>query len=150
MDWFLQAVAAFFGCIGFAFLFQTPVQYLFSCGLSGAVCWATYLFSLALMDGDVIGATLVSAAITTLLSRILAIVHKTPNITFLVCGLFTIVPGAGIYDTAYHFIMEEGALSLASGTMTLKCAIAIAVGTVLVSSLPNKWFKALSILGSKA
>ena len=51
-------------------------------------------------------------------------------------GIFPLVPGAGIYYTAYYFIQGENALSLANGISTFKVAVALAVGIALVLGLP--------------
>ena len=50
--------------------------------------------------------------------------------------LFPLVPGAGIYYTAYYFIQGENALSLANGISTFKVAVTLAVGIALVLGLP--------------
>ena len=72
----------------------------------------------------------------TLVSRLFAILLKTPVTVFLLTGIFPLVPGAGIYYTAYYFIQGENALSLANGISTFKVAVALAVGIALVLGLP--------------
>ena len=54
----------------------------------------------------------------------------------LLTGIFPLVPGAGIYYTAYYFIQGENALSLANGISTFKVAVTLAVGIALVLGLP--------------
>ena len=66
----------------------------------------------------------------------MAILLKTPVTVFLLSGIFPLVPGAGIYYTAYYFIQGENALSLANGISTFKVAVALAVGIALVLGLP--------------
>ena len=51
-------------------------------------------------------------------------------------GIFPLVPGAGIYYTAYYFIQGSNALALAHGISTFKIAVALAVGISLVLSIP--------------
>ena len=46
------------------------------------------------------------------------------------------VPGAGIYYTAYYFIQGDNALALSNGISTFKVAVALAVGISLVLSIP--------------
>ena len=55
---------------------------------------------------------------------------------FLLSGIFPLVPGAGIYYTAYYFIQGSNALALAHGISTFKIAVALAVGISLVLSIP--------------
>lgn len=136
----LQAIFAGIGCMGFAVLYQTPRAYLVSCGWTGAICWATYQWGTQMYALDAVTATFLAACMTTLLARMFAVMHKTPNITFLVCGLFPVVPGAGIYYTAFYFMEENNTFFALYGLETIKCAIAIAVGIVLVGALPNRLF----------
>ena len=55
---------------------------------------------------------------------------------FLLTGIFPLVPGAGIYYSAYYFIQGDNALALANGISTFKIAVALAVGIALVLCLP--------------
>ena len=68
--------------------------------------------------------------------------RKAPVTVFLICGIFPLVPGAGIYYTGYHFFMGQDALALDKGLETIKIAIAIALGTGIVLSLPSFLFTA--------
>ena len=51
-------------------------------------------------------------------------------------GIFPLVPGAGIYYTAYYFLRDDRTLFLNKGVETLKIALALALGIALVCSLP--------------
>ena len=72
----------------------------------------------------------------TILTRVFAILQKTPVTVFLLSGIFPLVPGAGIYYTAYYFIQGDNALALSNGISTFKVAVALAVGISLVLSIP--------------
>ena len=50
-------------------------------------------------------------------------------------GIFPLVPGAGIYYTAYYFLRDDRSLFLNKGVETLKIALALALGIALVCSL---------------
>ena len=55
----------------------------------------------------------------------------------------TSYPGRGILvgkDRVYYFIMGQNALALDKGVETFKIAVAIALGIVLVLSLPYSFF----------
>ena len=65
-----------------------------------------------------------------------AILLKTPVTVFLLSGIFPLVPGAGIYYTAYYFIQGNNALALSNGISTFKVAVALAIGITLVLSVP--------------
>ena len=116
-----QFFIAGIGTLSFAILFACPRKSLPFCGLVGAVGWLIY--ELAVIP-------------LTILTRVFAILLKTPVTVFLLSGIFPLVPGAGIYYTAYYFIQGNNALALSNGISTFKVAVALAVGISLVLSVP--------------
>ena len=134
-----QLVAQFFlagaGTLSFAVLFACPKRTLPCCALVGAVGWFVYETSI-LFGLEAFAASLLAVIPLTLLARIFAIVLKTPVTIFLLAGIFPLVPGAGIYYTAYYFIQNENALALAKGISTFKIAVALAIGISLVLCVP--------------
>ncbi len=66
----------------------------------------------------------------------LAILLKAPVTVFLLTGIFPLVPGAGIYYTAYYFIQNNNALALSNGISTFKIAVVLATGIALVLGIP--------------
>lgn len=72
-----------------------------------------------------------------------------PATVFLISGIFALVPGAGIYYTAYYFIMGDNAMAVAKGVETFKIAVALAVGIVLVLALPGRLFEAFAPCAGK-
>ena len=130
-----QLVAQFFlagaGTLSFAVLFACPKRTLPCCALVGAVGW--FVYELAVLYGaDAAAASLIAVIPLSLAARICAVLFKTPVTVFLLTGIFPLVPGAGIYYTAYYFIQGENALSLANGISTFKVAVVLAVGIALV------------------
>ena len=59
----------------------------------------------------------------------------------LIPGIIPLVPGAGIYYTAYYFVMNDMALAAQKGVESLKVSFAIVVGMVFIISMPGKWFR---------
>ena len=51
-------------------------------------------------------------------------------------GIFPLVPGAGIYYTAYYFIQNDNLQMAATAAETVKIAAALAIGISLVLGLP--------------
>lgn len=134
-----QLVAQFFlagaGTLSFSVLFACPRKTLPYCALVGAVGWLVYEF--AILQGlEPFAASLLAVIPLTFLARICAVFLKTPVTIFLLSGIFPLVPGAGIYYTAYYFIQGENALSLSNGISTFKIAVALAVGIALVLGIP--------------
>ena len=126
-----QLAAQFFlagaGTLSFAVLFACPKRTLPCCALVGAVAgsstsWLSYTGptqrQLPHRDHPAVagGAYLRRAA-------------QDAGDGLLLTGIFPLVPGAGIYYTAYYFIQGENALSLANGISTFKVAVALAVAS---------------------
>ena len=132
-------VAQFFlagaGTLSFAILFACPRRTLPYCGLVGAMGWLIY--EAAVLCGmESFAASLLAVIPLALLARIFAVTQRTPVTIFLLSGIFPLVPGAGIYYTAYYFIQGNNILALANGISTFKIAVALAVGIALVLGLP--------------
>ena len=131
----LQFLLAGAGTLSFAILFACPRRTLPYCGLVGAVGWLVYEIA-ELFGMEAFAASLLAVIPLTLLARILAITLRAPVTVFLLTGIFPLVPGAGIYYTAYYFLQGEEVLFASKGAETFKVALALALGIALVCSLP--------------
>lgn len=123
----------------FAVLFHAPKEQFLTNALTGALGWISYLIFCAL-GLKTTAASLAAAFCLTIISRMFAAYFKCPATLYLVTGIFTLVPGAGIYYTSYYFIMNETELSAAKGIETFQIAGAIAVGILFGFSIPQKLF----------
>ncbi len=118
----------------FALMLGVPKREYLACGLVGGLGWVVYTI---LVDGGqgVALATLIASIPLTALARAFSIWHKAPVTIFLISGIFPLVPGAGIYYTAYYFIMSDPRLN-AKGLETLQVALALALGMTIVLGMP--------------
>jgi uncharacterized membrane protein YjjB (DUF3815 family) len=66
-----------------------------------------------------------------------------------VTGIFPLVPGAGIYYTAYYFVTGDAVMASQKGSETVITALAIALGIILANLIPQKWFHCMTILKGK-
>ena len=123
------------GTLCFGMLFGIPRPCYLACAATGAVGWLTYELAVMLGAGAVT-ANLLAVIPLTLLARLFAIGLKAPVTVFLLCGIFPLVPGAGIYYTAYYFIQNDNVQMAASAADTVKIAAALAIGISLVLGLP--------------
>ena len=123
------------GTLCFGVLFGIPRKCYLACAATGAVGWLAYELAVMLGVGAVT-ANLLAAIPLTLLARVFAVSLKAPVTVFLLCGIFPLVPGAGIYYTAYYFIQNDNLQMAASAANTLKIAAALAIGISLVLGLP--------------
>lgn len=135
----LQSIVALLGTISFSVLFDVPRRYYLPCGITGGVGWLTYLL-VQQIGGTPILSTLIAATVISMLVRSIAAFYRAPTTLFLLCGIFTLVPGAGIYYTALAFFVGDGAAVSTHGADTLKTALAIAFGIIIAYSLPAKLF----------
>jgi uncharacterized membrane protein YjjB (DUF3815 family) len=134
-----QIIAAFIGTLSFSILFSTPNKYLIHCGLVGALGWSVYLLAMNRI-GHAAVAVFIASTVLTICSRYLARLYKATTTLFLISGIFPLVPGAGIYYTAYYTITAPGATAIYYGMSSLKTAIAIGLGIGVAYSLPHQMF----------
>lgn len=107
------------------------------CGIVGAIGWLVY-WVMMLVQPSAVLASLVAVIPLTVATRVFAVVRRAPVTLFLIPGIFPLVPGAGIYYTAYAFITGDTAQCAAKGAETLKIAVALAMGKLQWSVIPRK------------
>lgn len=136
MNYLMQFLVAVVATISFGVTFRVSPRHYLACGITGAVGWLVYVLCTGLLSTSAPVATLVAALPLTACARLFAIRHKAPITIFLLCGIFPLVPGAGIYYTAYYFIQNDNVQMAASAADTVKIAAALAIGISLVLGLP--------------
>ncbi len=141
-DSLYQFLVSFGGTLAFGILFHVPRRQYVACGLTGAAGWVVYMWMMQVQTSTVV-ASLVAVLPLTALARLFANRRKAPITLFLLCGIFPLVPGAGIYYTAYYFITNQTDLTVIKGAETIKIAGALALGMVLILSLPSRLFQPL-------
>lgn len=135
----INIVCSFLATLSFCILFNIPKRcYIFG-GINGMLGWTCYY--LTNEPTSVAVASFLSGVLITFMARIFAAVKKCPATEFLIPGIIPLVPGAGIYYTAYYFVMNDMALAAQKGVESLKVSFAIVVGMVFIISMPGKWFR---------
>ena len=134
--YFAHFVVVVIATISFGITFQMPRRHYLACGLTGAVGWMVYILCYDLLGVTAPVAVLIATLPLTLCARFFSVYHKAPVTIFLLPGIFPLVPGAGIYYTAYYFLQGEQELFASKGGETFKVALALALGIALVCSLP--------------
>ena len=107
----VQLAAAFGATVGFAVLVNAPPREFVWAGVTGAVGWGCYWLYLQ-WQPSVAVASLLASLMLALLSRVFSVVRRCPATVFLISGIFALVAGAGIYYTAYYFIMGDNAMAV--------------------------------------
>ncbi len=138
-----SVIASVFGTVSFAVLFGVPRQYYLHCGIVGAAGWFVCLISQE-WGATATEATFFATVVVMLLSRVFAVQERCPVTVFVISGIFSLVPGTGIYWTAYYLVTNQLPEALSSGFAAVKAAIAIVLGIVVVSEMPHKWFRLAS------
>lgn len=143
MTLLLQVTAAVIGTVAFSLLFGVPTRYYPYCGLIGGAGWLVY--SIFIIRGCTSPtASLFATIVVILLSRLFAVRERCPVTIFLISGIFPLVPGAGVYWTAYYIVTNELDQASKTGFMALKVAVAIVLGIVFVFELPQGIFRMFS------
>ena len=135
-----QALAAFVGTVGFAILFGVPRKHYIPAGIVGILGWLLYLVLYRYAGLTPAVSTLVSTVFIGILSRVSAVIMKCPAAVFLICGIFCLVPGAGIFWSTYYLVSSQLDLSSTAGFTAAKVAIAIVLGIILAMELPQRFF----------
>lgn len=134
----IQLLAAFIGTVAFAVLFGVPRKYYIDCGFCGMVGWLLYLLLVRHTGLSMPGVVFFATALVALTALMQSIVRKCPITVFLICGIFPLVPGAGIFWTTYNVVSEQLGAALHTGITALKVTVAIAFGIILVAELNGK------------
>ncbi len=137
---FNHALCSFVGTVSFAVIYNVPRKYYFACGVTGMAGWMTYLLVNSQSFMSVSTASFFGAFAVVLISRILTIYMKCPITVFLVSGILPLVPGAGVYYTAYYIVTNQLTQASLKGMESFKVAFAIVMGIVLVVSIPREVF----------
>ena len=136
----IQIVASFIGTAAFAVLFGVPRKYYVLCGISGVLGWILYMVLARYAGFTPPAATVFATMLVVLSARYFSVLDRCPAIVFLLCGIFPLVPGAGVFWTSYYVVSDQLRLALGSGFMAVKVTIAIVLGIILISELPARVF----------
>ena len=136
----IQIIASFIGTAAFAVLFGVPRKYYVLCGVSGVLGWILYMILARYADFTPPAATVFATMLVVLSARYFSVLDRCPAIVFLLCGIFPLVPGAGVFWTSYYVVSDQLRMALGSGFMAVKVTIAIVLGIILISELPNRLF----------
>lgn len=139
MEYIVQFVLAAFATLAFAIMFQCPPRHYAFSAIVGGLGWTVYLAALAL-TGLASVACFLSALVLTVLARLASVLRKTPVTVFLLAGMFPLVPGTGIYNTAYHLFAGDAGMASQKGLETLVTAGTIALGILFGSAVPQPVF----------
>ena len=131
----VQTLAALVGTVGFAVLFGVPRKQYVATGVVGAVGWMLFFLVSRYTSLSVVENTFLTSVVVVILSRCAAVVRKCPVTVFLICGLFPLIPGAGVFWTTYYVTTNLFQDALRSGFTAVSVTLAIVLAVVAVSGL---------------
>jgi len=131
----IQLAASFIGTASFSVLFGVPRKYYLQCGVVGMAGWLTYLVFTRYLGFGPAGGTFFAATLVALLSLAAAHRFKCPSTVFLICGIFPLIPGAGVFWSSYFVVSTQMDSALAAGFTAVKITLAIVLGIVLSANL---------------
>jgi uncharacterized membrane protein YjjB (DUF3815 family) len=134
MEFIKLFIFSFSATIGFSVLFKTPRDSLLKTGIIGALAWIINIFITNVFASPVLG--MFCGALTVgIIGEVLAIYSKKPATVFIIPGIITLVPGAGMYYTILALIKKSFYEAMKIGTETIFIAAAIAIGLIISSTL---------------
>ena len=136
----VQILASFVGTAAFAVLFGVPRKYYARCGICGVLGWVLYMVLVRYAGFTAPAATILATALVVFSARWFSVLCRCPAIVFLLCGIFPLVPGAGVFWTSYYVVSDQIPAALSSGFTAVKVTIAIVLGIILISELPARFF----------
>lgn len=138
----IKCLVAMVATLGFSILFQAPKREYIFCALAAGVSYLAYSL-LTLFGVGITLSSFIATFVLMLMSRGLSAIRRAPTIVFLFAGIFPLVPGAGIYYTAYYIFTGETAMAGAKALETFKIAGAIVLGILFGYALPPQLFRSL-------
>ena len=134
MIYVIQLIAAFFGSMGFSVLYNTRRTKMLISAFGGVIGWGVFLLvNLFITKSDPL-AFMTAAMAVTVYAEIFARITKTPTTTFLVTGIISMIPGSSLYYTMNYAFNNDLENFYLTGMYTLKAALALAVGIIIVST----------------
>jgi len=129
----LYCLFAFAACVAFCAPFNAQGVGVLLCGLGGALGWAAYLAGMGLW-GSPFAASLIAAVAVSAWSEWMARRRRCPATSYLVIGMFPLVPGLTIYQAMYHCLRGNTALFWETFFRTMGIAGCLALGLLAVSA----------------
>jgi len=136
--WAYQIVASLVGTAAFAVLFGVPRRFYLDCGICGTVGWIVYLALVRFCGASSVEATFFATMAVVAAAYQYAYHKGCPVIVFLVCGIFPLVPGAGVFWTTYNIVSDQLTAALTSGFTAVKLTFAITFGIIIFTEVRRR------------
>jgi uncharacterized membrane protein YjjB (DUF3815 family) len=124
----IQTIAAVIAVYGCGYVLEIPKKLLLETSIIGGVGWMVYAI-LIRYENTTVEASFGAAMVIALLAHLAARIRKAPVTVFLIGGILPLVPGTGMYRTAYSVIREtpEKVYQNLQETLLIAGSIAVAI-----------------------
>ncbi|MGM9736236.1 MAG: threonine/serine exporter ThrE family protein [Candidatus Cryptobacteroides sp.] len=133
----VQVITSFIATSAFAVLFGVPRRHYMSAGLVGMAGWIVYLILMRYVQAGPFAANFLAATVVAFLSRYFAKVLRCPRTVFLICGIFPLIPGGGVFWSAYYVASGQLSSALSAGFLAVEVTIAIVLGIIISANVFN-------------
>lgn len=131
---YMAVLAAFFGSLGFALLYNMRGKRILVPAVGGAFFWGFYLVFVQVTSNPYLG-FFISAVLLTAYAEVWAIVLKTPVTVPLIPTVIPFIPGGGLYYSVNALLRGDLHAFAGKAAQTMGLALALAVGIMLATSL---------------
>jgi len=128
----IQMIAAFFGSLGFALLFNIRGKLIFWTSFGGLLDWIIFILA-GVVGLSEFSKYFLAALVLGLYSELMARLLKTPTTSFFVVGFIPLVPGSNLFIAMNAIIVHQQAVFYENTLEALSVALAITMG--LITSL---------------
>ena len=135
-----MSFVSFIITFGFGILFNIKGKKLLFAALGGGLSWYCYSLPLSLGLSEV-SSLFISALVFSTYSEVLDRIFKTPVTSFVICALFPLVPGSGMYYTMLATINGDLQNAVHLGINTLANAGTLALGVIFISTITSLIFR---------
>lgn len=139
----LQVFMGAIGTFGFCVTFHLRGKKLFLATLSGALSWTVCLLLGNVFDAEPVR-YFFSAIFVAAYAEVFARILKTPATTFLIPGIIPHIPGGALYHTMRFALDRQWSDCLSRAAYTLKLALALALGMIVILSVRNVFYKIMN------
>lgn len=127
----IQLITAFFGAVGFSFLFHVRGRLILPAALGGLMEWGVFLVGSRFLDG-VFLPCLIASAFSAVYAEVLARLLKAPATVFFLPTIVPLIPGSSLYYTMHYAVQGDWMMSQTHWKLTGQYALGIAAGISFV------------------
>lgn len=137
----VQMVCAAAVGVSSVIILEIPKELLPEVIFLSVASWGSYLFCLYSLNLGLVLATYLASLVVAIISHAFARRYKQPVTLFYIPGFFNLVPGGGMYRTAFYFFNSNTTQGFRELGMTLFTAFAIALAVFTMDNMANFLFK---------